>query len=123
MKILTLLATLLITASINAASFSAFADGDNLYVTMLLDDCNSHGLALDVDGLCRNDRLTKNYATSCGADLIVRSTKMYCGKSSLEPVTFTLSLKKSNIASEAEELTLRNFNGDEVTIELERASK
>ena len=119
MKTIILLTTLLLTLSSQAKTFSAFADGDNLYVTMLLDGCNGHALDLDVDGLCKDDRLTKNYATHCGATMIVTSTQMFCEPMFTKPVTFQLSLSKSNIAAEAKELTLRNYTGEEVTIDLD----
>ena len=120
MKLLTFLMTILLTASINAATFSAFADGDNLYVTVLLDSCNSHGLGLDVDGICRSDRMTANYATECGASLSIRSTKMACFDMTLEAQTFKISLKESKVAPEAEVLTLRRYNGEQISIDIDR---
>lgn len=119
MKTFILLTTLFLTFSSQAKTFSAFADGDKLYITMLLDSCNGHAVDLAVDGLCKDDRLTKNYATHCGATMIVTSTQMYCEPMLTKPVTFELSLKESNIAAEAKELTLRSYSGEQITIELD----
>lgn len=110
------------TLSINAAHFGAFADGDDLYVTMLLDNCNAHQAQVVVNRSCRADRMTKEYTRVCKAELVVISTAMYCEDSAEEAVTFKLSLDDSNVTGEAKQMILR-WNKELITIDIDSALK
>ena len=113
----TLFLALTFSFSATAASFSAFSQDRKLYVTMLVDDCNNHNAQLSVSPLCQDDRLIKNYAVSCEADLMVTSTLMWCDKVKYYPEVFTLDLDQQNVAKEAKTLTLK-MGSETVTVEL-----
>ncbi len=85
--------------------FSAFSDGKNLHITVMGDHCNSYNLILDVDPICKDDRMIRNFALECSASFTYLATEMYCGPETT-PRTMSISLKKANIAKEAKELTL-----------------
>lgn len=98
-------------------NFSAFSVGDTLYVTLLGDGCNSYGGSLEVDPLCRSDRMTKNFSPTCQAGLQVMATELACLGGRSKPVVLEISLNKSKIAPEAQELEL-TYGDSQVTVQL-----
>lgn len=119
MKNVTIILAMFLSLSLQAGTFSAFSQGDTLYLTTMVDSCNAHGAGLNVDGICHADRMTANYATECSASVSIISTQMACFDQTLKPMVFELSLDQNRVASEAEVLTLRMY-GEEVTIKLDR---
>jgi len=114
MKVLIL--NLLMITSIYAAhetrpQFSAFSDGENIHITFLGDKCNYYHAELNVEPLCQKNRLTRNFAVKCSAELNIAGTELYCGDD-LEPRVTTLKIKDTDIAPEAQTLTLKQ--GSEV---------
>jgi hypothetical protein len=104
-------------ASNDTPTFSAFSAGDRLFVTILADTCNAVGASLEVSGLCRSDRMTKNFATVCDASLLVMSTERACPDQNLEAKVVTLNLKNSKVAREARVLNL-TYLGQEIEVKL-----
>lgn len=87
------------------ASFGAFTHSNKLYVT-LLGDCNTASASLSVNGLCNKNRMTENYATECGVELIVATTRMICPTAEVIPKVFVFDIGKEPITNEAEELLI-----------------
>jgi hypothetical protein len=102
------LASVSFSATAAAPNFSAFAQDDKLIVTIMGDACNGFGGQLDVEGLCKADRLTRNFAIECSGTLSVISTAMMCLEK--KPVTLELSLKAAKVAPEARVLHLTYGN-------------
>jgi|GEM_PF-5396473 len=94
---------------------SARVVGDTLIVKVVLDACNNFDGRLAVEPICHKDRLTKNYALSCEANLSIMGTEMYCEEQKVR--TLKISLKESDLATESQELTL-NYIGEKLTIKL-----
>lgn len=111
--------SLMCFATASAANFSAFVQGDDLYITLMTDGCNAYNVALEVDGICKEGRLTANYATECSADLAVMSTEMYCGQIPPVAKVFKVSLTESKVAVEAQVLTLRYW-GNTVDVQIKK---
>ncbi len=103
---ITMMSISVLASAEKAPLFSAFANGDDLYVTILADSCNNIGADLIVADSCKDDRLTRNFASVCFAELEVSSTKMACHDLKSIPKVLVLSLKDSNVAKEAELLKL-----------------
>ncbi len=103
-------------AQAETPKFSAFADGDDLHVTILY-DCNHISGSLNVSGICRDDRLTKNFVDTCEAVLRVSGTEMVCPPGKLNPKTFTLSLNEEKVAKEARSLVLK-YQGQTIEVQL-----
>jgi len=108
-----LLGLMVLSTSAQLPGFSAFSDGDNVYVTVLGDSCNYKTANLKVSQSCQEDRLTKNIARSCNAELFISTSKMICFDNKLVPKVITLNLDDENVAQEAAVLKLTN---DGVTI-------
>lgn len=112
-----LVSVLLISFLLNALAFAwapgfgAFVHEDVLYVTVLGDKCNQYFAGLEVSDLCREDRLTKNYAIECEADLLIYQTQMACEDTTLAPQNFEIELEPTKIAPEARTLVL-NYEGE-----------
>src|SRR5262245_29372119 len=98
-----------------APRFSAFASGNDLFVTILGDSCNSFGGSLEVAAFCKEGRSTTNYVTQCTADLVVRSTKMACFDKKKAPKVLEMSLRE--VAAEAQTLVLK-YDDQEIEIKL-----
>lgn len=122
MKTLILAAvTVLSSSSAFAAgpTMSAFATDTTIYVTVLGDGCNAVGGNLEVDGICNEDRLTRNYAVQCSASLSLMMTEMMCPADRPPKATvLEFDIKESKIASEAKILKIRTGSGDEITVQL-----
>jgi hypothetical protein len=99
-------------------NYSAFSEGDNLYVT-ILGDCNHYGGQLRVAENCKEGRAMKNRALMCSAELSVIKTEMGCPNGNVTPKVLTLSLDKAKVAREAETLNLE-YNGSVVEVQLHR---
>jgi hypothetical protein len=99
--------------------FGAFVTDNVLYVTFLGDNCNSYNASLQVEGLCHKGRMTMNYASQCGADLMVGSTKMACHSMEVEPHTFAIKLSETDVAPEAKVLFLK-FNGKKTKVKINK---
>jgi len=97
--------------------FSAFSVGDKLVITILADTCNAHRGSLSVEPLCRSDRMTRNWAIECSAQLQVMSTRMGCQDRELVPRTLTLSLSGNKVAHEARLLHLE-YEGQTIDVQL-----
>lgn len=95
---------------------SAFVNGDTLYATVLW-DCNALNASLEVEPLCHEDRWTKNFVVTCAAKLNLISTMMACTSNVKVPHIFSISLKESKVAREAQKLNL-NINGQIIDIRL-----
>lgn len=119
MKLVALFSVLLLSGITQASpNASAFTHGGKLYITVLGDKCNSISGGLEVDGICRDDRMTRNYAVECSADVQLMQTEMYCGQD-VEARVVTLDLQKENVAREAKILNLR-FGTEVITVEVKR---
>lgn len=108
MKLAIFLTGLMLSVSARAELplFSAFVADNDLHVT-IMEDCNSViGARLEVDALCRGDRLTQNYASECAATLVYSKTRKFCPAVPPKPRVLTIKLNDSNIAQEAELLRL-----------------
>jgi hypothetical protein len=105
------------SAASETSRFSAFSVGDKLVVTILADTCNTHRGSLRVEPLCRSDRMTRNWAIECSAQLQVFSTRMGCQDRELIPRTLTLSLKQNKVAHEARLLHLE-YDGQMIDVQL-----
>ncbi|MES2769317.1 MAG: hypothetical protein V4596_09230 [Bdellovibrionota bacterium] len=118
MKSFFLFVAILISTGAQAKTpkFSAFADGDDLHVTILY-DCNHITGSLSVSGICRDDRLTKNFVETCEAVLRVSGTEMACPAVKHTPKTFTLSLAEEKVAKEAKSLVLK-YQGQTIEVQL-----
>lgn len=123
MKLIILLATIFTStfavASKTNPDASAFTKNGVLYLTILGDDCNSKAVSLDVAGICREDRLTRNWAATCLAEVLVKSTKMGCRGTKAE--VYEIDLDKANVAKESTTLYLSfgpEFN--ELAVEINR---
>ena len=117
MKFLMMILFTLVVSNAQAARFSAFNQGDTLYVTIIGDNCNSYGGRLQVASSCLEDRMTENYAVSCYATLSVLSTKMFCGPGYKARV-LEINLREAKVAQEAKKLTL-NYLDEEITIDID----
>lgn len=106
---------LMASATENQFLRSAKVIGDTLVVKVVLDACNHFDGRLAVEPICHKDRLTKNYAQSCEANLSIIGTEMYCPEQKVR--TLNISLGDSDIAPEAQELTL-NYLGENLTVKL-----
>jgi hypothetical protein len=106
----------LVSVSFSAAAadevpnFSAFAHEGILYVTFLGDSCNAVGGDLRVAGICRSDRLTRNYAVECDATLAIMQTEMACGDTTAKPRTVEINLEQAKVAPEARVLHLKHYD-------------
>lgn len=119
MKLVALFSVLLLSGIAQAApTASAFTHKGMLYITVLGDKCNSISGGLEVDGICRDDRMTQNYAEECSAEVQLMQTEMYCGED-VEARVVTLDLQKENVAREAKTLHLR-YGGEVITVEVNR---
>lgn len=87
-------------------SFSAFSQNGVLYVTVLGDQCNEYAAGLQVAPDCDKDRLNKNFALECEAELVVYQTLRDCQPDVLKPQTFELELEATKVAPEARTLIL-----------------
>ncbi|MBY0472023.1 hypothetical protein K2X30_12730 [bacterium] len=106
-----------VSAAHAAPKFSAFADGDDLHITVLK-DCNTITAQLEVAPTCKEGRPFKNLAPFCSAELIVSATELACPHHEpLVPATVTLSLKKSKVAHEAQILEI-SYLGESVEVDL-----
>jgi hypothetical protein len=106
-----------VSAAHAAPKFSAFADGDNLHVTVLK-DCNTITAQLEVAPNCKEGRPSKNLALFCSAELVVFATELACPQyEPLVPETVTLSLKKFKVAHEAQTLEI-SYLGESIKVEL-----
>ena len=121
MKTLTIITTLLLTLSSFAAAprLSAFSLAGKLYVTTIVDGCNNHRAGINPIPFCKESRVTKNLAPFCEADLLISSTRMFCGKTPNIAKVFTIDLDESDVAVESETLTL-NYAGQSIEVELDR---
>lgn len=114
---------LLITTSIAQAGipskFSAFADDSKLYVTVLVDGCNSHSVQLDISPRCRADRPTKDIVTSCDAKFaILAGTELMCPEDLKEAVVHSFYLDEYNFDKNVKVLRL-SYNEQEIEIRLD----
>ncbi len=118
MKLFSML-VVMVASSLGFASeaprFSAFAAGDELYVTVLADSCNTLSGQLVVADFCKEDRLEKNLAPMCSAEVLIRSTLMGCNDKRKVARVVTMSLKAQNVAHEAEILKL-TYDGQEIEV-------
>lgn len=96
------------TEEMDKSKTSAFTSSRTLYVTTLVDTCNSHRAGLKVSPGCKDDRLTRNWASSCAVELMISSTRAFCGDMKSVPHTFTIDLNRANVAREAKRLYLKN---------------
>lgn len=104
--------------TVAASNFSAFANGDKLYVTTLGDTCNTYTGTLTVSKSCDERRLTRNFAISCKAELSVMATELFCGEETdSTPKVMEISLAKNNVAKEAKNLKL-TYNGSTINVSL-----
>lgn len=102
-----------------APTFSAFASGDTLFVTVLADSCNGMGASLDVDPFCKDDRKTRNLAPVCEVGLVVRATRKFCNDSKPVARVLELSLAGSKVAREAHLLKI-NYSGQQIEVRIDR---
>jgi hypothetical protein len=86
--------------------FSAFTKDGVLYATVLGDECNRYFGGIEVSPDCRSDRMTKNFALECEANLLVYQTEQACPKSAEVPQSFRIELAPTKIAPEARTLIL-----------------
>lgn len=100
-------------------AMSAFATDSKIYVTVLTDGCNSSDAELKIDPTCADDRKTKNWASTCKAELVVTpSAQNECGKDAVQkPGTLEFDIKEANIAAEAEVLQIKN-GGETIKVQL-----
>src|SRR4051812_13264169 len=123
MKNLILTAVVLCSATSAFAAkpktMSAFATDSKVIVTILTDGCNSYDGELKVDPTCADDRTTKNWVSTCKADLVVTPTApVECpAETAQKPGTLEFDLKEANIAAEAEMLQIKAGN-DTLKVEL-----
>lgn len=96
--------------------FSAFTNGYMMYVTVP-GSCHNIGAKLNVAGICRSDRMTRNYATSCSADLVIVSPGEGGCPEPVGPQVFEVNLNKQKVAPEAETLHLK-YNGQVIQVRL-----
>lgn len=83
---------------------SAFVNGRTLYVTVL-GDCNSMHANLEVEPLCNDKRLTKNFAVKCSAQLSITATELFCAGIKKAHV-IEIDLNETDLAREAQLLNL-----------------
>jgi hypothetical protein len=107
------------TLATQAADFSAFVTNNVLYVTILGDSCNHVGGGLEVDGLCKKDRKTKNYAIECNAKLSIYHTEMACGDDTVKPKVVKIALEKTDVAPEARVLHL-SYGKEKLTLDISK---
>lgn len=105
----------------SAPNFSAFISNDLLYVT-ILGDCNNASGGLTVSPLCHKDRRTENYAISCGVELNVAKTRMYCVDQKVIPRVLVMELANYPIAPEAQTLVI-NYQGEKVRVKIPSKNK
>lgn len=98
--------------------FSAFTFQNHLYVT-ILGDCNNASASLVVDSLCNKNRSTRNYADSCGAEVIVATTRMLCSTEELVPKVFKFDLSNELVAPEALEFVLK-FQQETIPVKINK---
>jgi hypothetical protein len=98
---------------IEKSTISGFVKDNVLFLTVLGNNCDSLSGGIQVDASCNADRLTKNFALTCQADVIVkRETHNQCLAAIPKGHTFQIDLAKSKVAKEARNLIL-NY-GDEI---------
>jgi hypothetical protein len=97
------------TENQKAPSFSAFAESDNLYVT-LQGDCNRIQASLNVEDFCKADRMARNACFEGDADLVLTSTVMACPEIVYLPQVVRISLRNNNVTPELEVLNLKLGN-------------
>jgi hypothetical protein len=103
----------------NNSEMSAFTQGNNLYLTVLGDNCNAMDAKIKVEGLCYQGRLTQNYVDTCSADVVVMSTKRMCIAYVPQAHTFTIDLEKAKVAKEAKVLNLK-YNGKVISVQINK---
>ncbi len=114
-----ILSSILLFASLApAANFGAFTDKNILYVT-ILGDCNNASASLTVAGLCNKNRMIENYATECGVELIVATTRMSCPTEEITPKVFSFDLSKEAVAPEAEQLEI-TYQSEKVVMKINK---
>ncbi len=121
--------SLVMTTSVLAAdlpTFSAFVSGDKLYVTMMMDTCNSHHASLSLAQNCKKADpgmpSTTDYVTTCDAQIQVRSTKMFCTDMKTAPKAFEINLKDYNLRNTIDTLKLTTYGTEEVEVDLKNNS-
>ncbi len=118
-KLIFTLTTMFSLSAFSGPDFGAFVSGDNLVLTLLVDRCNAHSASLNLAKNCTKPFLTKDFVTTCEAEILVKSTERGCSDARVEAQTFEINIPKLNLRDTIDTLSLTKYTSESLEVALD----